>query len=871
MESAGTARASGANGEIPDIALQPLSVLTSASDVWEVEPARQVAPPLDTASDTVPADAGAPPPVRRPPEADPNGHPVRSARYVDRGLIGLGGMGEVRRVEDRRLRRAVAMKVLRPEYQRHKTAVQRFLEEAQVAAQLAHPNIVPVHDVGQLDDGRAYFTMDEVRGKTLGQVIKALHQASPTAWGTTEDGWTLRRLLEAFRHVCDAVAYAHARGVLHRDLKPDNVMLGSFGEVLVMDWGLAKVRGVPERLEPVFVDVSKRGQTRAGAVAGTPAYMAPEQARGEHDQMDQRADVYALGALLYEILDGRCPYRGKDALKQVLAGPPRPLDRHALGRRKQDEPGPPIPSELRRICAKAMARSAWRRYADAAELEQALEGWLDGSRRRQQALALVAESDALAPEVERLQMAAHDLRERARVLLAALPPAAPVEDKHQAWALQQRAETLEVQAELRHVAVLEKLRGALNEAPDTPEAHDRLAAHYVERHRAAEQRRDARGQAALETLLRTHDTGRWEDYLRGEGLIRLITDRPARASLRPLREIGRRLVPGDAVEVGPTPLSDVRVPHGTWLVELTPASGPTLRIPVHVERLRRADVTPPGETIPERVVLPTDLSADEAWVAAGWASIGGDPLATGAGPRRRVWVDAFIMQRDPVTHADYLRFLADLTARDGLDAALRHAPRVAGLPARGTDGLRYALCDGHLALGPDLDPDGPVSLVDWTSASAYAAWLSARTGLAWRLPAELEWEKAARGVDGRFFPWGDAFDPAFCRVRAVHRTARAPDPVHAWPSDESVYGVRGLAGNARDWCLDAYCADGPAIHGDRAVLAEEGPADARAVRGGSWSRDARSARAAARDWEPPAERSSDLGFRLVRPVVPSRG
>jgi len=820
--------------------------------------------------DTVPAVAHAPPvrPVR-PLDPPTQQHPVNSSRYADRGLIGVGGMGEVRRVEDKRLRRTVAMKVLRPEFQKHRSAVQRFLEEAQVASQLTHPNIVPVHDLGTLDDGRAYFTMDEVRGLTLGQVIRDLHAASAHAWGTTEEGWTLRRLLEAFRQVCDAVAYAHSRGVLHRDLKPDNIMLGAYGEVQVMDWGLAKVQGTPESQEPVFTDAAQRGATRAGAVAGTPAYMAPEQARGE--TLDHRADIYALGTLLYEILDGRSAYRGKKALEKVLAGPPRPLDRHAVGRRRGPRPGPSIPSTLRRICAKAMARMPYRRYDDAAELSRDLADWLDGARRRAQALALVSSADELAPEVERLETAARNLRERARVLLGALPPDAPVTDKRQAWALQERAQELAIQAELRNVDVLERLRAALNEAPDTHEAHDRLAHHYAERHRQAELRRDARARAALEVLLRTHDTGRWSDYLHGEGVVRLITDRHARARLRPLVERDRRLVPGRPRDVGPTPLSDVRVPHGTWLVELTPEQGPTLRWPVHVDRLQRADATPPGSHVPERTHLPTDLCADEAWVAGGWTWVGGDPLAPGAGTRRRVWVDAFVMQREPVRHRDWLSFLHHLTRTHGLDAALEHAPRLAGLPARGLDGVRYVLDGDRLTLGPDLDPDGPVTWVRWPSACAYAEWLAHRTGRPWRLPTELEWEKAARGVDGRLFPWGDTFDEAFCRVRSVHRTARSPDPVQAWPLDESVYGVRGLAGNARDWCLDAYRAQGPLLAGDRAVVPDEPHADARSVRGGSWSRDPRAARAAARDWEGPEHRAGDLGLRLVRPLGCSPG
>ena len=206
-------------------------------------------------------------------------------RYERLGLLGTGGMGEVWRVRDRDLNRTMAMKVIRAELMERGNVLARFIEEAQCSAQLQHPGIVPVHELGRLPGGEFYFTMAEVRGRTLSEVIGEVHWASKgDRWRTSATGWTFRKLVDAFHRVCEAVAYAHARGVVHRDLKPDNVMLGAHGEVLVVDWGLAKVVGRPDHaaeageLEPVTTDRSADSSkaTRMGAVAGTPAYMPVE-------------------------------------------------------------------------------------------------------------------------------------------------------------------------------------------------------------------------------------------------------------------------------------------------------------------------------------------------------------------------------------------------------------------------------------------------------------------------------------------------------------------------------------------------------------------------------------------------------------------
>ena len=224
-------------------------------------------------------------------------------------------MGEVRKVRDLVLDRVVALKSVRADLTRHGLR-DRFLAEVRVTAQLQHPGIVPVHELGQLPDGRPYFTMEEVRGVSLRDAICEVHEASVGGrWEQSRSGWTLRRLVDALARVCDAVAYAHSRGVLHRDLKPHNVMLGAFGEVRVVDWGLAKVTADADES---FIAAGE-GVTRVGHVAGTPCYMPPEQAFGQ--PLDERADVYSLGAVLYYLMCGKAPYSDVARHRHYCGGP----------------------------------------------------------------------------------------------------------------------------------------------------------------------------------------------------------------------------------------------------------------------------------------------------------------------------------------------------------------------------------------------------------------------------------------------------------------------------------------------------------------------------------------------------------------------
>src|SRR5262249_50133436 len=315
-----------------------------------------------------------------------------------------GGLGEVFVAEDTELHREVAFKEIQKPYAHDAHSRSRFLLEAEVNGRLEHPGVVPVYGLGSYRDGRPFYAMRFIRGESLKEAIERFHAADVPGRDVGERGLALRQLLGQFVAVCNAVAYAHSRGVIHRDLKPANVMLGKFGETLLVDWGLAKVIGRPEE-EPAGDEQTLRpssgdgSATVPGKVAGTPAYMSPEQAAGRPDLVRTASDIYSLGAPLYALLPGQAPFRGEDKgelLRRASRGEwllPRQVKRG-------------VPAALDAICRKAMALKPQDRYATAQALAADVEHWLAGEpvtayrepllrrlgrwRRRHPALAAVA-------------------------------------------------------------------------------------------------------------------------------------------------------------------------------------------------------------------------------------------------------------------------------------------------------------------------------------------------------------------------------------------------------------------------------------------------------------------------------------------------
>ena len=337
---------------------------------------------------------------------------LEQKKYKVITTIARGGMGVILQTRDLRIRRTVAMKVMKTSNQFSRENVLRFIDEAQTTGQLEHPNIVPVYELGIDDQGEIFYTMKFVKGTTLDDVLRGIRNGRQK----TIDKYPHGTLLTIFQKVCDAVAYAHSKSIVHRDLKPENIMIGSFGEVLVMDWGLAKNMTsqrkegtepapvpLPEIVSAKPVDDLRGFETLHGLIVGTPPYISPEQARGELDRIDERSDIYVLGGILYAILALRPPVEGEsvhEVVEKIVTSAIAPPSSFNQPPRKTSAAKPPsadgqapetasslvfahcpgkrIPDGLSAVVMKALALDPTDRYQKVEDLQADVEAYQGG-------------------------------------------------------------------------------------------------------------------------------------------------------------------------------------------------------------------------------------------------------------------------------------------------------------------------------------------------------------------------------------------------------------------------------------------------------------------------------------------------------------
>jgi len=283
---------------------------------------------------------------------------IDSDRFVPRGVLGRGGSSVVIRAFDRDIRRDVAIKILAPDFAEGTPEISRFGEEARIMGQLEHPNIVPVYEFGADRRGQRFLCMRLIEGRTLEEALYRLGDSRL-------DPDRLAEFLQVFVKTCDAASFAHSRGIIHRDLKPTNVMISDFGQVYVLDWGIARL---------VRSDLALADLDPPGALVGTACYMAPEQIRGQHDDLDERTDVFALGATLYQVLTGQPPLTPEIVRAIWMRRPPpqiAPPERLA--------PEGRVPPELSRIALRALSYDPDARHPSVVELKREIETFQRGS------------------------------------------------------------------------------------------------------------------------------------------------------------------------------------------------------------------------------------------------------------------------------------------------------------------------------------------------------------------------------------------------------------------------------------------------------------------------------------------------------------
>jgi eukaryotic-like serine/threonine-protein kinase len=737
-------------------------------------------------------------------------------RYDLGDLLGQGGGGRVIRAFDREIGRMVAMKIL-PRHKSSEPEVEkRFRSEAQITGQLEHPHIIPIYDFGKLPTGEVFYTMQEFRGSSLREVLDSTQPEDNVT------DYTLIQLVRILDRVSMAVHYAHHRGVVHQDLKPENIMLGEFDEVVLTDWGMARIIG-----DDLVVDSYEPPMT---VTMGTPAYMSPEQAKGVIELVDHLSDVYSLGAVLYEILALQPPFGGENLVE-------------IMHRVIEEEPAMPstvapqrVPKELEHICARAMSKERESRFESAEALHEALAAWLEGMQVLE-AASRVEEANAAKSRFQIANRRRDTLSLKVEKLSSQIDTWDPIERKRGLWELQEAQKASAEESDRSFGEAVTGFAQALSVQPDNNEARRSLAELYWNRYLEVEGTRDLESMKYFENIVRQYDDGTWLPMLEAKAALR-VTSEPEGAvvHLASYLDEDRRMSPGKKKAIGTTPALIEDLTIGSYEVTFVFGSGEERSAPTFLERDKEAHVHRNKES----------SRHDFVRIDGGFFVSGGDPDAIGPTNARSVNLAAFFIRAHPVTFRNYLAWLQELEQENHEKARVRR-------PRTGSNGPLVVLDDGKWNLVDDDDTeftfteDMPVVGIGWDDAVAYAAWQADTLGMPIRLPTEFEMEKAGRGLDGRHFSWGNHFDPAFCRMKRSREDKATLEAVGSFAADRSPFGVHDLSGGVREWC-----------NPDSETMQDDRP-----IKGGAWNQDERCCRLASRVAVNKDIRSLAIGMRLA--------
>ncbi len=583
--------------------------------------------------------------------------------------------------------------------------------------------------------------------------------------------------------------------------------------------------------------------------------MAPEQMDPTIERFDGRTDVFALGAILYEILVGKSAFPEVGNTDVTTLGKD-PMARYQL-------PSVPstvatdlgVPPEVEDICMRAIAISRDDRLASARLLADAIDEFIEGSKQKERQRIEAGRSadagDELADRYHEFVESRPEKLTVFRALRADILPWASLDDKQDLWDSEDIIRVTDaLQVRTFHSAVSAYER-ALESVPNHTRARRGLARLYMSELQRARRRGDGLDEISYEQLLREVDDGEFVVELQRDGRLELTIEESAgKVTISKLVERDRRLVEAGVEVLADRPCIERSMPSGNYVVTATIGDGPqTTSWPVSLEPGAWCQVT---ISIPDQA---RSLGAHEILIPGGHARIGGDPLSTETDEPLIIDISTFIIQRYPVTVDQWFEFLDAMRKKDPALASM-HVPRTTlGMPTWRRDPGESEWTAERAVPSSVIPPDPvrfPVFGVSAESAEAYAMWLSEKEAKGWRLPTELEWEKAGRGTDGRVYPWGEHFDATFCKMRDSRPGLPLAEAIGAFAWDVSPYGVCDLAGGVADWCTPDPRRTTP--REPREVVS----------RGGAWCDWPIDCRLASRRRYLATEHSARVGVRLVR-------